>query len=91
MIEAVSVPRSWLVAIAVVWAALFGGGYALGTGSSATTTTTTVTRTAAPSLTIAPSTGQTAPLPTATAPVVRVQPIVAMPAVPALRPYRLTP
>ena len=77
----------WLVAIVVVWAALFGAAYALGTGIS-TNRTTTVTRSIPVTPTVAPgspATSQTVTPP----PPVKVKPIVPMPPAPILRPYRL--
>jgi hypothetical protein len=83
-------PR-WLLLTVMVWAALFGAAYAVGSGLPArsTTTTTTTTRAVPVNPGLAPGSTATSPGHAPQPPPVRVKPIVPMPPAPALKPYRL--
>jgi|SRR5579872_389354 len=80
----------WVVAVVVLWAALFGAAYALGSGitkRATTTTTTTITRSTPATTTLAPGSTPTTPT-VPRPPAVKVNPIAPMPPPPVLKPYR---
>jgi hypothetical protein len=84
-----TLPKRWLLVTLIVWAALFGAAYAVGSGVTPRTTTTTTTRSVPANPSLAPGSSATSPTRTPPAPAVHVKPIVPMPPAPVLRPYRL--